>query len=94
MSTPSMEAAENAAAMAGWSMNPRAPIEQRLVAGKQALDFYIDRIGKLDDLVIALRVDAGTPPVTVEISATYLDAALRIEKILDGTVPMDEDPAR
>jgi hypothetical protein len=40
----------DAAALAGWAMNPNAPVDQRLAAGKQALDFYVDQADKLDEL--------------------------------------------
>lgn len=88
-----MEAAKNAAACAGWSMNPSAPIDQRLACSKQALDFYIDRVDKIHKLIDDLRADAkANQSVNLDASVLAAAAAMRLEKILDGTVPMDEVP--
>lgn len=43
--------AEDAPALAGWSQNPNAPIDQRLAASSQALDFYIELADRWENSV-------------------------------------------
>ena len=71
-----MNRASEAAALAGWSENPRAPIEQRLAASKQALDFYVDGWGKLEDLLEAWRVRAES-----DNPSEYLDMSEMVESL-------------
>jgi hypothetical protein len=47
------------AAFAGWSMNPNAPIDQRLACGEKAINFYVDRADKLEALVEDLEKTAA-----------------------------------
>lgn len=87
-----MDKASEAAALAGWAENPNAPIDQRLAAAKQALDFYVDRADRLDTLAQAWTdsrylADSTDPNGTAYANGVdwgKLTAAAELRKILAG----------
>lgn len=68
-----MDKRSEAAAMAGWSENPNAPIDQRLVAAKQALDYYVGQADALEEFhqycEEMIRKDEGCYHVWAEVAA-------------------------
>lgn len=76
----------DAAALAGWAQNPNAPVQQRLAAAKQALDFYVDQQDQLQQLLEHCESRTADPEgfkLTSEEQA-YGDVAKKLRAILGG----------
>lgn len=82
------KAADEAPACAGWSMNPNAPIEQRLACGKQALDFYIEQADRLeallDYLTNGMEETKNDDYELMYARPVYDDVINRLQNILNG----------
>lgn len=71
-----------AAMLAGWTTNPAAPIHQRLAAAEKSLDYYVDRSGKLEDLLAdwRRRAESDNPSEYLDMQ----DVVAQLGAILDG----------
>lgn len=79
------KAADEAPAMAGISMNERLPQWQRLIASKQALDFYVGQADQLQQLLEYVESnDPGEGFKRTDAELAYNDVAQRLRAILDG----------
>lgn len=73
----------DSAALAGWAMNPNAPVDQRLACARQALNFYVNQQDQLYDL-LAYCQGMSDGNESGDAREAYDDAAARLTAILDG----------
>lgn len=76
------------AALAGWAMNPRAPIDQRLTAARNALEFYVAQQDQLQELLEHCEELAGATTPQPSWPLAYADVRDRLRVIL----AVDADP--